>query len=84
MQRIEAARPPPAIHSDGKGLNPLLALSPAERASRELDECRHGKYASYDPVLACAMDSPSDDAAAACIARFVQDVVHEAAPAPQH
>ena len=84
LQRIEASRSaPPPIHSDGRGLNPLLAQSPAERANLELDECRHGTYASYDPVLRCAMDSASDDGAAACIDRFLHDVVREPA-APAH
>lgn len=85
LQRIEAARPAPSIPpaSTGRGLNPLMAMSASERASLVIDECRRGKYASYDPVLRCAMDAPSDDAAAACIDRIVHDVVHAAPQTPR-
>ena len=84
LQRIEAARPAPAVSpaSAGRGLNPLMTMSPGERTNLMLDECRHGKYASYDPVLRCAMDGASDDAAAACIDRIVHDIVHAPAPEP--
>src|SRR5690242_497359 len=74
LQRIEAARPRPAMPS-GRGLNPLLELSPAERANLTLEQCRHGEHAAYDPVLACARTADSDEAAAACIDRIVHDVV---------
>jgi hypothetical protein len=40
-----------------------------------LDACRTGKYAAYDPVLRCAMDSSSDEAAAECIDRGMKDVL---------
>jgi hypothetical protein len=40
-----------------------------------LEECRHGRFASYDPVLRCAMDSESDATAAVCIDRIVKDVL---------
>ena len=59
------------------------SIRPPSAASREqaLDACRHEKYAAYDPVLRCAMDSDSDDAAAACIDAFVHAVVKPGAPA---
>jgi hypothetical protein len=47
----------------------------ADHTSDVLDECRHGKYAAYDPVLRCALDADSDDAAAACIDAFVTTVL---------
>jgi hypothetical protein len=40
-----------------------------------LEQCRHSKYAAYDPVLRCAMDAPSDAAAASCIDRFVNSTL---------
>src|SRR5262245_57276051 len=49
-----------------------LNASPPKGA---LDLCRHGKYAQYDPVLRCAMDADSDEAAATCIDQFVHSVV---------
>src|SRR5580765_3737666 len=46
-----------------------------EHAAQALDSCRHGKYAAFDPTLICAMDSATDRAAAACIDRFLSDVI---------
>lgn len=87
LQRIEAARPKPKpSRSDSKGLNPLLAMSPGERAELSLEACRNGQYAAYDPVLACALRSDTDEAAAACIDHMLADVIHgsprEAKPVP--
>ena len=48
-----------------------------DRAAEDMMEvCRTGKYAAYDPVLRCAMDSRSDAAAAECIDRGLKDVLH--------
>jgi hypothetical protein len=40
-----------------------------------LESCRTGKDAPYDPVLRCAMDSPTDEAASACIDRGIKEVL---------
>ena len=45
-------------------------------ASKEmLAGCRRGTSAAHDPVLRCAMDSASDETAAACMDAFVKAVV---------
>lgn len=50
---------------------PLLSGEPRREA---LEQCRHGRYAAYDPVLRCAMDSATDEAAAACIDAFDREM----------
>ncbi len=45
-----------------------------------LDECRDGKASQWDPALRCLLSSPTDDAADACLQRFVHDVVRPGAP----
>ncbi|MFT3698408.1 MAG: hypothetical protein QM831_35015 [Kofleriaceae bacterium] len=52
-------------------LNPAMT-APQQQRIRE--EC-HGKYGRRDPILACALDSASDDAAAACMDQVVKTVV---------
>jgi hypothetical protein len=47
----------------------------AKQRDNTLEACRHGKYAASDPVVRCAMDADSDDAAASCIDKFVRTVV---------
>jgi hypothetical protein len=44
-------------------------------ADRLTATCRTSKHASDDPVLRCAMESATDDAAAECIERGISDVV---------
>jgi hypothetical protein len=44
-----------------------------------LETCRTGKHAAHDPVLRCAMDSATDEAAATCVDRFVDAVLAPAA-----
>ena len=83
LQRIEARHLVTVKPSDGRGLNPLLSQSPGERTKLELDECHDAKVAAHDPALACAMTSDSDEAAAACLARMLHDVVHERPPATE-
>jgi hypothetical protein len=86
LQRIEAALAATTPTSarrpadPGRGLNPLLALSPAERTSRMTAECHDAKSAAYDPALACALRARSDAAAETCIAAMLRDVVHESTP----
>jgi hypothetical protein len=40
-----------------------------------IDGCRTGRLSSSDPVLRCAMDSATDEAAAACIQRGIEGVI---------
>ena len=49
----------------------------AGSGARELvrEMCLTSKYAEYDPVLRCAMDSKTDDEAAACIERGIKEVL---------
>jgi hypothetical protein len=50
--------------------------APTTEATRDLlASCRTGKYASYDPILRCAIDSPTDDAAADCMDKFIKAVL---------
>ncbi len=50
--------------------------APIVRATERMTEsCRTGRYAAYDPVLRCAMDSTSDQAAADCIDRGIKSVL---------
>jgi hypothetical protein len=65
LDRIEQARPP-RVHPSALG-----------RALMR-DACR-GRAWQYDPAIGCAVAGPTDEAAAACIDRFVHDVVR---PAP--
>jgi hypothetical protein len=60
LARIAARRGEPPASEQGKSL--------------VLESCRSGK-ATMDPVLRCAIDSSSDDEAAACIERGIKDVV---------
>jgi hypothetical protein len=51
-------------------------LKPAPGVDEQaLEQCRHGRYARFDPVLRCAMDSKTDDEAASCIDAFVHAVI---------
>lgn len=52
---------------------------PHDACQRAVDQCRHGAYAQYDPVLRCAMDSPSDEAAKSCIETGLDQVVKPSA-----
>jgi hypothetical protein len=54
--------------------NRLPATSEAVRA-RLVESCRTHPKAKYDPVLRCAMDLPSDEAAAACIDQGMREVL---------
>lgn len=47
----------------------------AATSARLIESCRTGTHAAWDPVVRCAMDSPSDEAAAACIERGIEGVV---------
>jgi hypothetical protein len=47
-----------------------------------IEQCRHGKFAAYDPVLRCAMDSASDEVAASCIEAFEREMVKARGGAP--
>lgn len=55
---------------------PALSKATTEQM---IESCRTGKYASYDPVLRCAMDSNTDEAAADCIDRGMKDVLEGSA-----
>lgn len=66
MDRIEEARGVPK--------------RPAKLDRWMLEKCKHGKYATSDPVVHCALDADSDQAAAACIDRFTHDVLHMSKP----
>jgi hypothetical protein len=52
---------------------PALKAAPGV-ADEALERCRHGRYARFDPVLRCAMDSKTDDEAASCIDEFARAV----------
>jgi len=52
----------------------------ADAANEMLAQCRKRGTASYDPVVRCAMDSKTDDDAAACIDAFLKAVL-KATPA---
>jgi hypothetical protein len=52
--------------------DPTTSKAPTERM---LESCRTGKYAAYDPVLRCAMDSRTDEIAAECIDRGLKEVL---------
>lgn len=61
----------------------LARIEPAVSAklpSDAVEACRHERYATYDPVLRCAMDTETDDAAAACIEKLVKSVLR---PSPE-
>ena len=80
--RLEAARRSLATAGVGRGLNPLLAQSAAERTDLMTAACHDAKAAAYDPALACALRARSDEAATACIDAMLRDVVHHPAPVP--
>lgn len=46
-----------------------------------IEQCRHGQYAQYDPVLRCAMDTNTDEAASSCIDEFM-DAMQKDVPPP--
>jgi hypothetical protein len=56
-----------------------LPSSTREAEDEMLAACRKGGKSGYDPVLRCAKDSATDEAAAACIDRFL-DAVLKIAP----
>ena len=57
-------------------IEPMRSHPPPAKFTRDaLEQCRHGKFASYDPVLRCAMDSDSDATAEACIDAFDKRVM---------
>ena len=49
--------------------------APAPNRSAQIEACRTGKISSWDPVLRCAMDSATDEAAAACIKTGIDGVL---------
>jgi hypothetical protein len=50
--------------------------APSPEATRDmLASCRTANHAAYDPVLRCAIDSPTDDAAADCMDKFIKAVL---------
>lgn len=52
--------------------NPVMKKPATDRM---IEVCRTGKHASYDPVLRCAIDSSTDEAAAECIDRGMKEVL---------
>ena len=47
----------------------------ARARAEAIEQCRNHPRARHDPVLRCAMDSPSDEAAASCVDEVVDRVL---------
>ncbi len=60
-----------------KGEAPLMGPKSTKEA---IEQCRHGQYTQYDPVLRCAMDSKTDEAASSCIDELMDAVLKDVPP----
>lgn len=56
---------------------PLMGPKSTKEA---IEQCRHGQYAQFDPVLRCAMDSKTDKAASSCIDEFMNAMLKDVPP----
>lgn len=56
---------------------------PERSAAAALRTCRRGGNALHDPVLRCALDAPTDEAAKTCIDDFLDDVLEPYDPSPR-